>query len=76
VSPSIVKVVYVEDDESMRQERLSDRVADEHAVWEFEKHPTEQQVKMDLRKHADLIVDTGRELDQLASEVVAWIRAL
>lgn len=72
VSPSSLRLIYVDVDDANRQQRLRDRSPKEQFVNRLDQHSTEVQVGQDLRRLADLVVDGTRSPEELVREITAW----
>ena len=76
VSPSELRLVYIDTDTRIRVERLFQRTSDGGSLTTLDEHSTEVQVVGALRARADLVVDGTKPLAVLVDEVVDWSRRL
>lgn len=76
VSPSGLRLIYVNTDDRERQQRLRKTVKAKKSIKQLERHSTEVQVKRILQDLADLIVDGSKPPEQLVGEVVNWAAKL
>jgi hypothetical protein len=76
VAPSSLRIVYIELADEVREYRLPEEgINDAAQLQRIETHSTEVQVKTVLPESADLIVDGGKELDDLVHEIVNWVQS-
>jgi dephospho-CoA kinase len=76
VSPSGLRLIYIDADEKSRERRLREGCPDDKPLAELEHHSTEVQVKTELRRLADLVVDGTRSPEELIREIAAWAERL
>lgn len=75
VSPLPVILVHVTTTPAVRRDRLRSRGLDDpNEVERLEKHPTEIEVPTTLFEIADLRVDGTRPADEVAAEIIKWMR--
>jgi hypothetical protein len=76
VAPSRLCLVYVSVGDAERERRFTAGQGGDHLkLEELERHTTEEQVKSVLFNRADVVVDNNRPRDEVADEIVAWIRS-
>lgn len=72
IAPSSLVLVYIDVDEAIQARRLESRgTTHSRDLHRIKAHPTERQVAA-LAEIADLIVDGGKTLEQLAREITDW----
>jgi adenylate kinase family enzyme len=76
VSPSGLRLVYIETEDASREKRLRHRSPEEKSLAELDRHSTEVQVKNTLRDLADLVVDGTKPGEELVREITEWTRRL
>jgi dephospho-CoA kinase len=74
ISPSTLRIIYIEVDEDVRETRLSEEgIWDSEQLRRIETHSTEVQVQSVLPETADLIVDGNKSVDILVDGILAWV---
>jgi hypothetical protein len=74
VSPLSLKIIYLDIDEDIRQERLRARgEGAREALSLVESHSSEQQVTSILAGRADLTIDGGNSIQESVNKLLAWI---
>jgi dephospho-CoA kinase len=72
VSPSGLRLIYIDVDDARRVQRLRERSPHEKTLSELDRHSTEVQVKTALRQLADFVLDGNQPTEDLIREVKAW----
>jgi dephospho-CoA kinase len=74
VKPSELKIVFLSIDERTRSSRLAQRGdGDAIALMLADTHPSEYQANTTLAAHADLVINASQSIDEIVSEIKAWI---
>lgn len=73
VRPSVMRLVYVKTADSVRESRLADEIEGWQELETIELHSTEEQVATILPRIVDLTVDGEKPIEELISEVRAWL---
>jgi dephospho-CoA kinase len=76
VSPSGLRLIYIDADDKSRERRLRESCPGGKPLTDLERHSTEVQVKTQLRRLADLVVDGTRPPEELIGQIVAWAEKL
>jgi hypothetical protein len=76
VSPSGLRLIYIHTDDESRERRFRDHSPDGKPLGQLDQHSTEVQVKTELRRLADLVVDGTRPPEALIREIAAWAERL
>jgi dephospho-CoA kinase len=74
VLPSPLLVVFIAVNDKTRETRLIEKGLTQYEeLRQIDAHSTEVQVQTLLQDMADLIVDSSRQIEQLAEEIVIWL---
>jgi adenylate kinase family enzyme len=76
VSPSGLRLIYIDADDAIREQRLRETCPDEKPLAQLDQHSTEVQVIRELRDLADFVVDGTRPADELTREITVWAERL
>ena len=73
VRPSVLRLVYVRTADDVRESRLADEIHSPQDLEKIDHHSTEEQVGTILPGLADLTVDGEKPIEDVISEVRAWL---
>ncbi len=75
IFPLELLLIFIDTSESIRETRLSQRsMAAYNDLQNVEDHPTEVQVKTQLRQVADMIVSGDKPIAEIIQEILVWLQ--
>ena len=73
VYPLPTFLIYVRVSENVRKRRLIDKKINLEHLGAIEQHSTEQQVKTNLKRYANLVLDSSRPLNDNINSILEWL---